>query len=108
MVQQPPTGNNCKYIQSALLNLSTVDKQYDVVIFNPNNYKENMKLHIHIPCTLTFIIHICTQIYINKVQGIFLKTNLFIFNIRNNSFHYRVISLLQKGIFYNEHSLFTT
>ena len=36
---------NYTYIQSALLNLSTRDKQYYVVIINPDNYKENMKIY---------------------------------------------------------------
>ena len=38
-VQQPSTGSNCKLIQYALLNLTTGDKQYEVVIINPNNYR---------------------------------------------------------------------
>ena len=28
----------CKYIQSAILNFSTGDKQYNMAIVNPNNY----------------------------------------------------------------------
>ena len=47
MVQQPPTEINCKYYQSSLLNLSKGYKHNDVVIFNTNNYKENMKIHIY-------------------------------------------------------------
>ena len=46
-VQKPPTESDCKYYQSALLNLSTIYKQNDVVIVNPNNYKEKLKIHIH-------------------------------------------------------------
>ena len=44
-VHQPHTGIDCKYIQSALLNLSMGDKKNDVVVFNPKNNKENMKIH---------------------------------------------------------------
>ena len=35
MVQQPPTGNDCKYNQYYLLKLSTRYKQNDMVIINP-------------------------------------------------------------------------
>ena len=44
------------------------DKQNDLVIVNSNKYKENMKLHIHIPCMCTFMIHIFTHIYVNIGQ----------------------------------------
>ena len=44
--QQLHTGRDCKYIQSAWLNLSTGEKYNDVVIFNPKNIKENMKIYI--------------------------------------------------------------
>ena len=68
-VHQPHVGRNCKYNQSVLLNLSTEDKHNEVVIVNTNNYKENMKIHIHIPGTCRFMIHICTHIYsLNKGQ----------------------------------------
>ena len=46
MVQQPHKGSDCKYNQSALLNLRVGDKHNDVVIFNTKNNKENMKIHI--------------------------------------------------------------
>ena len=36
-VQQPHTEIDCKYNQSALLNLSMGDKQNDVVIFKPKD-----------------------------------------------------------------------
>ena len=52
-------------MQSTSLNLITGDKQYDLVNINPNKYKENMKLHIYIPCTYPFMIYICTHIYVN-------------------------------------------
>ena len=83
-----------KYIQFSLLKLSMGDKKYNVVIINPRNYKENMKLHIHIPCTFTFMIHICTQIYINIGQERVFMMKSFLFNIQNKSFHDRVISLV--------------
>ena len=40
IVHQNRTGINCKYNQSAILNLSTVNKQNDFVIVNPNNHKK--------------------------------------------------------------------
>ena len=43
-VQKPNTGIDCKQNQSALLNLSTGYKKNDVVIVNPNKYKEKIKL----------------------------------------------------------------
>ena len=46
MVQQPHTGSDCKYIQSALLQLSMGYKHNNVAIFNPKNNKENMKIFI--------------------------------------------------------------
>ena len=39
-------GSDCKWIQSSLLNVSMEDKQNDLVIVNPKNNKENMKMHI--------------------------------------------------------------
>ena len=36
----------CKYIQSALLNLSMGDKYNGVVIVNTKNNKENLKIHM--------------------------------------------------------------
>ena len=69
--------------------------QYDVAVINNNNYKENVKLHIHIPCTCTFMIHICTQIYVNTGQeGVFMIDS-FLSNVQSKSFHYRVIYLVQ-------------
>ena len=55
MVQQPPTESDCK--QSDLLNLSTLYKHNDVVIVNSNYYKENMKIHIHIPAAPLGCLH---------------------------------------------------
>ena len=46
MVHQPHTGIDCKYIQSALLNLSMGDKHNDVVIVNTEHNKENMEIRI--------------------------------------------------------------
>ena len=92
--------SDCKYKQSALLNLTTGYKQNDVVILNPNNYKENMKIHIQIPCTCKFMIHICTDIYaLNTGQENFFFIKSFIFNIQNNSFHYIVISIVHGKAF---------
>ena len=62
-LQQPNTVSDCKYIQSAISNLSMIERQDDVVIVNTKNNKENMKLHICKPCTCIFIINICTHIY---------------------------------------------
>ena len=45
------------------------DKQNDIVIANPQNSKENMKMHVHIPCTCRFVIYICTHIYTKQIQG---------------------------------------
>ena len=45
------------------------DKQNDAVIANTKNNKENMKIHVHIPCTCRFMIHICTHTYTKKIQG---------------------------------------
>ena len=56
-------GSDCKYNQSTLLKLSKGYKQNDVVIVDPNNYKENMEIYVHIPRTCIFMIHICTHIY---------------------------------------------
>ena len=39
------------------------DKQNDVVIDNPQNNRENIKMHVHIPYTCIFMIYICTHIY---------------------------------------------
>ena len=47
MVQKPHRGGDCKYIQSALLNLSMGDKQNYLVISDPKNNKENVKIYIH-------------------------------------------------------------
>ena len=47
MVHQPLTGNNCKYIQSILLNLSMGDKQNGAVTVNSKNDKANTKMHIY-------------------------------------------------------------
>ena len=66
-----------------------------MVVINPNNYKENMKLHIHIPCTCTFMIHIFTYIYVNTGQEIFFMTNSFLFDIQNKSFHDIIIYVVQ-------------
>ena len=63
-----PMRSDCKYIQYDLLNLSMGDKQYGMFIIYNNIYKENMKLHMHIPCTCTFMIQICTHIYGNTGQ----------------------------------------
>ena len=63
MIHKPHTGSDCKYNQYALLNLSMGYKQNIVVMVNTKIYKGNIKLHIHIPRTCRFIIHICTQIY---------------------------------------------
>ena len=87
-VQQPCTGSDCKYNQSTLLNLSTENKQNDVVIVNPKNNKENMKIHIHIPCTFIFIIHISTHIYkVNTGQETVFMAKLFLLNKQNKGFH---------------------
>ena len=64
--------------QATLLNLSTGDKQGDEVILNPNNYKENIKLHIKMLCMCTFMIHM--YIHIRKYRSI-------------KSFYDKVISL---------------
>ena len=82
------------YIQYVLLNLSKGDKQYNVVIINTNHYKEKMKLHIKVPCTCNFRIHIYTHIYINTGQERVFMTKSFLFNIKNKSFHETVIYIV--------------
>ena len=71
------------------------DKKYDVVIINPKNYKENTKLHIHIPCMCTLTIHICTHICLNTGQEIFFMRKSFLFMIQNKGFHDKVISIVR-------------
>ena len=80
--------------QFALLNLSTREKLDDEVIINLNNYKDNMKLHIHIPCVCTFIIHMYIRILKYRTRTIFM-TKSSLFNISNKSFHDVVIYLVQ-------------
>ena len=43
------TSNDCKYNQYNSLNLSMGNKQNDLVVVNPQNNKENMKIHIQTP-----------------------------------------------------------
>ena len=45
-VHQPQTGIYCKCNQSKLLEIIMVDKDNDVVMFNPKNNKEITKTHI--------------------------------------------------------------
>ena len=80
--------------QSALLNISTEGKQDDEVILNPNTYKGNIKLHIHIPCMCTFMIHMYIHIRKYRARNISMKKS-FLFNISNKSFHDVVILLVQ-------------
>ena len=82
-------------LQYTLLNLIKGDKQYDAVIINTNNYKENMKQHIHLPFTCKLIIHICTHIYVNTGKERVFMIKSFLFNIQKKSFHDIVISLVQ-------------
>ena len=107
-LKQPPTTSNCKYIQSALLNLRKGDKQYDLFIVNTSNYEEKMRLHLHMPCAYTFMVHICSHIYVNTGQEIFLTMESILVNIQNKSFQDRIFSLVHKGRFYNEHFIFTS
>ena len=79
-IQQPPTGIDCKQKQYALLKLSTRDKQNGVVIVNPNNYRENMEIHI-------LSKHRTRNSFINKS---------FLFNLQNKSFYDRFISLVRQ------------
>ena len=44
-MQQPHIGDDYKYIQYSWLKLSQEEKQNDVVIVNPKNIKENMKIY---------------------------------------------------------------
>ena len=45
-VHQPQTGSNCKYNQSALLNISMGYTQNNAVIVDPKKNKENMKINV--------------------------------------------------------------
>ena len=93
MVQKPPIGSDCKYIQSALLKISRGYKQYGMVVVNTNSSKEILKLHIHILCTYRFMIHICTHIYVNTGHERVFMTKSFLSNTKNKSFNDRVIYL---------------
>ena len=62
------------------------DNKYDLVIINPNTYKENIKPNIHIPCTCTFIIHTFTKIYLNTWQERVFMIKSFLFNIQARFF----------------------
>ena len=61
-VQQPHTMINSKWNKSALLNLSIGDKYNNVVIFIPQNNKENMNTHILKKRMCGFMIHTYTYI----------------------------------------------
>ena len=100
-VHKPHTGGYCKQNQYTLLNLSTGDKQNDVVIVNPKQQgKHENKYSPTLMCR--FMIHMCTHIYIYSTYILTkyrarksFMTRSFIFNTQNKSFHDRIISLVQ-------------
>ena len=80
----------------ALLNLSVGYKENDMVIFNPNNYKENMKVFMQKSMYLQIhYTHMYTNILSKHRARNSFMTDSFLFNIKNKSFRYRVISLVQ-------------
>ena len=62
MVDQTPTGSNCKIYQFALLNISTGYKQNDVVIVTTQKIEgEHENLYTHTLCTQIHDTHMYTH-----------------------------------------------
>ena len=101
-------GSACKYIQYALLNLSTVDEKYDVVIVNPNNYKKNHETtYTHTMYVIIHYTHMYTHIRKYRARMSFM-TDYFTLIYKTRVFMKYPFLLYNKGIFYNVHYLFTS
>ena len=65
-----------------------------------------MKLHIHITYMCTFMIHICTHVYLNTGKDIVFMKKVFLFNISKKIFMMWSFLLYNKGRFYSISCLF--